>query len=153
MFRPVRAALVVAALSLIAVASGCGSSSSGGGSTTTPAAPTTSSATTAPTTTAPTTGAGTSVAIAADPSGALAFVQKSLTAPAGSVTFDFTNASPVPHNVTFEKAGTEDELGGTTTIASGSASVTLTLPKGTYTYYCSVPGHEAAGMKGTLTVT
>ena len=27
------------------------------------------------------------------------------------------------------------------------------LKAGTYTFYCSVPGHEAAGMKGTLTVS
>jgi len=33
-----------------------------------------------------------------------------------------------------------------------SKAVTLTLKPGTYTFYCSVDGHEAAGMKGTLTI-
>jgi len=33
------------------------------------------------------------------------------------------------------------------------ASLTFTVDKpGTYTYVCGQPGHEAAGMKGTLTV-
>jgi uncharacterized cupredoxin-like copper-binding protein len=27
------------------------------------------------------------------------------------------------------------------------------LPPGVYTFYCTVPGHEAAGMKGKLVVT
>lgn len=162
MVRPLRAALVVATVVTIAIAAGCGSSSSSSADSTPTSTPaTTAPASTAPTTTAaaastaPTTTAGSTiaVAIAADPSGALTFVQKTLTAPAGSVTFNFTNTSPVPHNLTFEKAGTEKELGATKTIASGSASLTLTLAKGTYAYYCSVAGHEAAGMKGTLTVT
>lgn len=149
MVRPLRAALVVATVVTIAIAAGCGSSSSSSADSTTTSAPTT----TAPASTAPTTTAGSTIAIAADPSGALGFVQKTLTAPAGSITFDFTNASPVPHNLAFEEAGTGKGIGTTKTIASGSASLTLTLAKGTYTYYCSVPGHEAAGMKGTLTVT
>jgi uncharacterized cupredoxin-like copper-binding protein len=34
----------------------------------------------------------------------------------------------------------------------GKRSVIVKLKPGTYTFYCSVPGHEQAGMKGTLTV-
>ena len=34
----------------------------------------------------------------------------------------------------------------------GTSTVTATLKAGTYEFYCSVDGHEAAGMKGTLTI-
>ena len=34
----------------------------------------------------------------------------------------------------------------------GTSTVTVTLRRGTYTFFCPVPGHEQAGMKGTLTV-
>lgn len=37
--------------------------------------------------------------------------------------------------------------------AGGKKSGKVKLPAGTYTIYCTVPGHEAAGMKATLTVT
>lgn len=151
MIRPIHAAAALAAIIPIGVAAGCGSSSSSS-STSTPAS-TAAATTTAQTTTTPTTTGAKAVAITADPSGALAFEQKALTAAAGTITFNFTNASQVPHNVTFENAGTEHELGATKTVAGGTSSVTLTLPKGKYNFYCSVPGHEAAGMKGTLTVT
>ena len=154
MVRPSRAVMALAAIAPIALVAGCGSSSSSSANSTTTASVTTPAATTpastAPATTTPATAS--TVAVAADPSGALAYVQKSLTASAGKVTFDFTNASPVQHNLTFEVASTEHELGATKTITNGNAAVTLTLPKGKYHYYCSVPGHEAAGMSGILTV-
>ncbi len=34
-----------------------------------------------------------------------------------------------------------------------TVSLTVTLKKGTYAFYCPVDHHEQAGMKGTLTVT
>lgn len=154
MVAPPRAILALAAVTgAIALAAGCGSSSSSSADATTTSSPpaATAPAATAPAATAPAAG-GSKVAVAADPGGALAFVEKSLAAPAGETTFTFTNDSSVPHNLTFEKAGTEDELGATKTITGASDSITLTLPAGEYTYYCSVPGHEAAGMTGTLTV-
>ena len=35
---------------------------------------------------------------------------------------------------------------------NGAGGDTIVLAPGTYTFYCSVPGHEQAGMKGTLIV-
>jgi plastocyanin len=95
-------------------------------------------------------GGGSTVQVAADPSGALKFVQTDLTATAGSVTIDFTNMSSVPHNVTLEGNGVSAE--GTDTITGSSATKTFDLQPGTYTFYCSVDSHRAAGMEGKLVV-
>ena len=40
-----------------------------------------------------------------------------------------------------------------TTDAGGRKSGKVDIPPGKYTIYCTVPGHEAQGMKATLTVT
>jgi plastocyanin len=90
------------------------------------------------------------LALAADPTGVLKFDQTSLSAKAGKVTISFTNASPIPHNVAIEQ-GTK-VLGMTPTFAGATKQLALTLPAGTYTFLCTVPGHAQAGMQGTLTV-
>ncbi len=38
------------------------------------------------------------------------------------------------------------------TFASGTQTLTVTLKDGTYDFYCSVPGHQAAGMDVKVTV-
>ncbi|MBO0881450.1 MAG: PQQ-binding-like beta-propeller repeat protein [Mycobacterium sp.] len=117
--------------------------------TTTPSTTTTSSNT--KTAVAP---AGTQVLkLAADPSGALKYNRPSLTAKAGKITIEFTNRSPLPHNVAVQKGTSGGLLGTTPTFQGGTKALTLVLPAGKYTYYCSVPGHRQAGMLGTLTVT
>jgi plastocyanin len=89
--------------------------------------------------------------VEADPSGNLAFTTGDITAKAGTDTVNFTNPSPVPHDVRIEDEDGQ-EIGGTETLSEGSESATFNLKPGTYTYFCSVPGHRQAGMEGTLTV-
>jgi plastocyanin len=93
--------------------------------------------------------ASTTLPLAADAS-ALAFDQTELSAKAGKVTIDFNNPSPIPHNVVIEQNG--KELAGFEPIAEGEEEVSAELKAGTYTFFCSVPGHREAGMEGTLTV-
>jgi plastocyanin len=95
-------------------------------------------------------GGGSTVKVAADPSGALKFDTASLEATAGKVTIDFTNDSSISHDVKIEGNGISG--GGTDQVTGGSASATLDLKPGTYTFFCSVDGHRAAGMEGTLVV-
>jgi plastocyanin len=89
--------------------------------------------------------------LAANPQGNLSFDATTLTAASSHVTIDFTNRSPVTHNLTIANASGK-VLGATPTFNGATKALTLDLPPGTYTFYCSVPGHEQAGMKGTLTV-
>jgi plastocyanin len=56
----------------------------------------------------------------------------------------------VPHNLTIEQGSSV--VGATPTFSGGSKTLTVTLKPGTYTFFCSVDGHRAAGMQGTLTV-
>jgi plastocyanin len=93
----------------------------------------------------------TKLALAADPGGQLAYDAKTLTAKAGTVTLTMANMSPVEHNVTIAEGS--KVLGSTPTFVGGSKTLTLKLKAGTYTFYCSVPGHRQAGMEGKLTVS
>lgn len=69
--------------------------------------------------------------------------------PPGEYVIRLVNDGLVTHDVTIE------ELGDRTVVeASGGETDegAVTLKPGTYTYYCSVPGHRLAGMEGTLEV-
>jgi plastocyanin len=94
--------------------------------------------------------AATTLKLAANPAGQLAYDTKQLSAKAGKVTIDLSNTSPVEHDVAIAQGS--KVLGQTPVFTGGSKSVTLSLKPGTYTFYCTVPGHRQAGMEGTLTV-
>jgi plastocyanin len=113
---------------------------------------TTSAAAAPATTTAPAGGGGGSTVDISTPSGGtLAFDQKDVSAKAGNVTIDFDNKQALQHDVKVEDSSGK-ELGGTDLVSSGTATATVDLTPGTYTFFCSVPGHREAGMEGTLTV-
>ena len=96
-------------------------------------------------------GSGQVLNLAADPSGQLAYDKTELSAKAGKVTLDFTNESPIGHNVVIEDSSGK-EIASTDTITGQSTTAEFKIKPGTYTFSCSIPGHEQAGMKGTLTV-
>ena len=106
---------------------------------------------TPPPASSPAAGRATSLALAANPGGQLSYDTKQLSARAGNVTIVMANMSPLEHNVTIASGTTV--LGATPTFAGGTKTVTVKLKPGTYTFYCSVPGHRQAGMEGTLTVS
>jgi plastocyanin len=91
-----------------------------------------------------------SLQIDADPNGQLKFLASSASATAGKITINMKNASSVPHDIAIRGSGVSQV--GKVVQNGGTSTVSETLKPGTYTFYCSVDGHEAAGMKGTLTV-
>lgn len=89
--------------------------------------------------------------IDANPSGALAFASSKATAPAGALEILSMNESPIQHNIAIEDAGgkvVEGNVVGT----GGTSELQADLKPGKYEFLCTVPGHEAGGMKGELTV-
>ena len=83
------------------------------------------------------------------------FDPSTLSVPAGKVVFYLVNAgNGTSHNMIIRDS-TGKHVGGSELISAGD-SVVFTVDNiaaGSYTFYCDQPGHEASGMKGTLTVT
>ncbi|WP_445151191.1 hypothetical protein [Baekduia sp. Peel2402] len=72
---------------------------------------------------------------------------------AGALVLQLVNRGEDAHDLHLRPAsGGADLLTIVSTEPSGVADASGTLAAGTYTLYCSLPGHEAAGMKATLTV-
>lgn len=93
---------------------------------------------------------GSALRLSADPGGELRFDRPSLEAGAGPVTLVMDNPSSVPHNVSIEGRGVEEE--GETVGEGGRSTVRAELRPGEYDFYCSVSGHRQGGMEGTLNV-
>ncbi len=131
------------AASLVLAACGGGGDDNGGSTT---------AATTSTTSTTQAGGGGAqAISLSADPSGQLAYQETSLTAKAGKATIDFDNPAALTHDVCVQDSSGK-ELGCSDVIQQDKTTLDVDLKPGTYTYFCSVDGHEAAGMKGTLTV-
>jgi plastocyanin len=81
--------------------------------------------------------------------GDLYFDPEEVSAEAGTVEFSLVNVGAVEHDLVIEEAGDAE-------VARAEPGETVTgsidLEAGTYTYYCSIPGHRAA-MEGTLEVS
>jgi plastocyanin len=81
---------------------------------------------------------------------AWAFNTKTLSARSGTVTIKMTNPSSTSHGIAIEGHGVDKD--GKIVGKGKTSSVTVKLKPGKYTFYCPVPGHKEAGMKGTLVV-
>src|SRR5438132_1300387 len=118
---------------------GCGSSNKSSSSSTSSTATTSTTPSTAA-------GGGPSPSVTADPGGALKFDKTTLTAKAGKVTIKDVNpsSSGIPHGIAVEGKGVDkDGTGGTSGVSAGqTATVSVTLKPGTYTFYCPVDGHK-----------
>ena len=89
----------------------------------------------------------TAVAVTAGKPSEFRFTLSKRTVPKGVTTFKVTNRGTINHD--FKIAGKKSAV-----LAAGkSATLRITFRKaGKYAYLCTLPGHAAGGMKGTLTV-
>jgi uncharacterized cupredoxin-like copper-binding protein len=139
------AVMCLAATAAVAsVVAGCGGSS-GSGATTHAAGATQGQTSTGTATTVN----GTTVLNIQASASELAYVPNQLSAPAGRITIRVTNPSQLQHSIALAVNGIAP---GPVVGHGGVSAVTATLAPGTYTFYCTVPGHRQAGMTGTLTV-
>jgi mono/diheme cytochrome c family protein len=88
-----------------------------------------------------------SLQIDADPTGQLAFVTDVATGTPGQITVKMANKSGTPHDIVIDGKGKGEVVQN-----GGVSQFQADFAAGTYTFYCSVPGHRAAGMQGKLTV-
>jgi uncharacterized cupredoxin-like copper-binding protein len=80
----------------------------------------------------------------------LAYKFADATAPAGQVTVQSQNPQGTDHNIAIDGNGAD--VKGNVVASGGVSKLSIDLKPGTYSFYCSVDGHRAAGMEGKLTV-
>lgn len=77
-----------------------------------------------------------------------------LNASSGKVVFFLVNSGSTQHDLAIRDSS--NNRVAVSELVSPGDSIVFTVDNitaGKYTIYCSQPGHEASGMKGTLTVT
>jgi plastocyanin len=90
------------------------------------------------------------LAIPADPNGGLSYKYSDATANAGKVTINSKNDASIGHDIAIEGNGVSEH--GKVVSGGATSTITANLKPGTYTFFCSVPGHRQAGMQGKLVV-
>ena len=70
----------------------------------------------------------------------------------GKVTFAVRNTGKIEHDLVVSGPGVTGAAKTPLLNPGQTAKLTVTLAAGSYTLYCSVPGHRAAGMVAKLTV-
>jgi uncharacterized cupredoxin-like copper-binding protein len=138
-------------LAVLAIgAAGCGSNNNNDNSSastpaSTPAAPTTSTSATS----TPAAAGGGTVTLGESE---FKITPKDATAKSGKVTIDVKNDGQIVHNLNVEGNGIAEKK--TADLQPGSSGkLTVDLKPGKYEMYCSIDGHRASGMEGTITVS
>ena len=80
-------------------------------------------------------------------------VLPSLKTAAGKVTFAVKNAGKIQHDIAVTGPGVKGTVKTPLLGPGKTANLTVTLSAGSYTLYCTVPGHKTLGMVATLTVS
>jgi plastocyanin len=82
------------------------------------------------------------------------FAPATITAPSGKVVFFLVNSGTTAHNMVIRDSANR-RVKGSDLISAGDSNVFTVdgIAAGTYTIFCDQQGHEASGMKGTLTIT
>jgi uncharacterized cupredoxin-like copper-binding protein len=80
------------------------------------------------------------------------FALSRTTAPAGKIVFQLVNHGQDEHNLNVESSEGVIEGSLANTLPGQMREMSLELRAGTYTLFCSLPGHEEKGMKATLVV-
>ena len=94
------------------------------------------------------------VQVTAEDSNGYHFILSRTSVPAGPVVIEFVNHGQDEHNIHAVEPAEGTEAGGLKENVQPGAhtELTLNLHAGSYTLFCSLPGHEAKGMKATLKV-
>ena len=82
------------------------------------------------------------------------FDPSTVSAPHGKVVLFLVNGGSVAHDlIVSDSSGSR--VAGSELVSAGDSNVFTidNIAAGTYKIFCDQPGHEASGMKGTLTIT